>query len=263
MRIPFTKYQGTGNDFIIIDHQHTPYLDLADHELIQHLCDRHFGIGADGLMVLDKSADPSCNFVLHYFNADGFPGSLCGNGSRCAVAFARSVGLFDLSGAFMAFDGLHQAAVHGPQEVEIAMSVPVFKPKVKNDYILDTGSPHLVRFQSELGLQDALHEGRAIRYSPDFAPGGLNVNFIKAGEHILEIITYERGVEDLTLSCGTGAVAAAIAWGVDTNQEGHLNVPVKARGGTVIVSYSRHGEVISEVRLRGPVKMVFEGVFIT
>ncbi len=262
MAIPFTKYQGTGNDFILIDHQHTKYLNLSDQELIVRMCDRHFGIGADGLMVVEKSKEEKkASFILHYFNADGRPGSLCGNGSRCAVAYARSVGLFDQAGEFVAFDGLHSATIHGSQDVEIAMSAPVFRPKVKNDYVIDTGSPHLVRFQDALTPQEAFREGRAIRYSPEFAPEGLNVNFVKAGDRTLDIITYERGVEDLTLSCGTGAVAAAIAWGIETNQQGRLHMPVKARGGEVMVSYLRHGDVVSDVWLRGLVKMVFQGVF--
>lgn len=259
MQIPFVKYQGTGNDFILIDHSQHQYFRLDDHDFVTRLCSRHFGIGADGLMVVEKSGHADHAFTLHYFNADGHLGSLCGNGSRCAVAFAHRLGLFETSGYFMAYDGAHQAWLHGPADVEISLSEPIFKPKVNNDYILNTGSPHLVRFQKELDAGNAYTEGKALRYSSLFAPEGLNVNFVKASADGLEIITYERGVEDLTLSCGTGAVAAALGWAMDTGRFGAVSVPIKARGGWVIVSFQREAESFTHVRLRGPAEWVFSG----
>lgn len=259
MQVPFVKYHGAGNDFILLNQASAPSFDLSDHRMIQSLCSRHFGIGADGLMVVKPSMETETNFVLDYFNADGHLGSLCGNGSRCAVAFAHSLGLFPLQGTFLAFDGLHQAWLHGVDDVEVLLSDPIINPKVNDDYWLDTGSPHLVRFQPSLDEKEAFKEGQRLRYDDYFAPGGLNVNFVKPSDEGLEIITYERGVEDLTLSCGTGAVAAAIAMALETKKQGLVRVPVIARGGTLFVSFVIIDNQVHNVRLRGPAIRVFSG----
>ena len=260
MKIHFFKYQATGNDFVLIDNRSGKY--AFSQEQIKSICDRRFGIGADGLMLIEK--DPSVHFNLQYFNRDGSQ-SLCGNGSRAAVNMAAALGLINGKATFRAFDGLHDAAIAEGGIVRLKMNdVPEVR-KAGEDYILNTGSPHLVRFVSDVEHYPVVETGREIRYSKAFMPGGTNVNFaeITAGNTVF-VRTYERGVEDETLSCGTGVTAVALAASFH-----HLTSPVsvRTRGGNLKVEFktrqqglpSGQGGMFHEIYLIGPAKLVFEG----
>lgn len=261
MEIPFYKYQGTGNDFVIIDHRQRQYLDRQDHGLVSKLCDRKFGIGADGLMLLQES--PNYDFEMVYFNADGHEGSMCGNGGRCIVAFAHFLGVIGSSCQFIAVDGPHDAKVLDQGWVELKM-VDVEQVEVGDGfYFLDTGSPHYVAFSPNVEEVDVVAAGRAIRYSDRFKAEGTNVNFVQEKGEELIVATYERGVEDETLSCGTGVTAAALAASLKAEQEG-AEVPVDhkaitAKGGQLQVKFQRTASGFEEIWLCGPATQVFKG----
>ncbi|HET9054136.1 MAG TPA: diaminopimelate epimerase, partial [Cyclobacteriaceae bacterium] len=207
MKIHFYKYQATGNDFILIDNL-SGALKLSTDQ-VKMLCDRKFGIGADGLMLIEKH--PTAHFTLNYFNSDGSQ-SLCGNGSRAAVKMAASLGLINGKARFEAFDGLHDAELEEGGIVRLKMNDVSGVRTVGDDLFINTGSPHFIRFVSDANTHPVLEEGRKIRYNPDFQPGGTNVNFVEKQEgNAIFVRTYERGVENETLSCGTGVTAAALA----------------------------------------------------
>jgi diaminopimelate epimerase len=251
----FNKYQGTGNDFIIIDNR--DLLFISDPDVIVRMCHRRFGIGADGLILIEPHED--ADFRMRYFNSDGYEGSMCGNGGRCAAHFAFNHKIAGNSMQFIAYDGVHRATVDG-NVVHLTMSdVKQFRVTGDNCF-LDTGSPHHVRFVSETENIDVVAEGRRIRYSDDYAPGGTNVNFVKIAENLLEVRTYERGVEDETLSCGTGVTASAIAAVLGRHFD-RMPVTVATSGGTLTVSFMPGKEAITNVILSGPASFVFEGVF--
>ncbi|GAB4375755.1 MAG: diaminopimelate epimerase [Salibacteraceae bacterium] len=252
--IHFYKYQGAGNDFIIIDDRNQS-LNPVDTDLVTSMCDRHFGVGADGLMLLRNH--PTCSFEMIYFNADGSSGSLCGNGARCIVAFARSQGLIDEHCRFAAADGEHEAVYVGDDVVSIRMRDVYEVSEVSGYSFVDTGSPHVVIFVSDLSKPGLMDEARNIRYSEPFAKEGVNVNFVSAHQNLLEIRTYERGVEDETLACGTGVTAAAI---VAHKRFGVVPpVRVKAKGGDLTVSFDHDNGAYTNVWKTGPAKLVFEG----
>lgn len=256
MTIPFFKYQGTGNDFVIIDQRHQQYLQAADQPAIEGLCDRRFGIGADGLMLLQQKA--GYDFEMVYFNSDGRESSMCGNGGRCITAFAHRLGVFHESCRFWAIDGEHEAVVRPDRWVELKMIDVQDVEAGKGFYYLNTGSPHYVTFTEGLGDLDVYREGRAIRYSDRFREVGTNVNFVQLEPEGIAVATYERGVEDETLSCGTGVTAAAIAYHL---QQGGSSgrIPVRVKGGTLEVRFEARSSGFGEIWLCGPAEMVFQG----
>ena len=213
----FWKYQGAGNDFVMLDQRRQQFLGRNDTARIAFLCDRHFGIGADGLILLQTH--PVLDFEMIYFNADGRESTMCGNGGRCIAAFAKHLGMPGDKFRFWAIDGEHEALVSQPagpggEWVELKMgnvdrlATPETQtgiPEAGNAFVLNTGSPHYVRFVPKVDSLDMRQEGRTIRYSNQFRTAGINVNFVEAMEDGIIIRTYERGVEDETLACGTGS----------------------------------------------------------
>lgn len=267
----FWKYQGAGNDFIMVDQRENRALDRSHTAIVAGLCDRHFGIGADGLILLE--AHPEYDFEMIYFNADGRESSMCGNGGRCIAAFAGHLGIAAGRCRFLAVDGEHEALVDPPAApyppepgsswVDLKMGDVAEVERHGDVFILDTGSPHYVRFVDSVENVDMIREGRAIRYSERFKTGGINVNLVVVRpDGSLRIRTYERGVEDETLACGTGVTAAALASSVYREKtEGPFAIPVHARGGDLIVRFQsgKQPGSFSEIWLCGPAKQVFEG----
>ena len=285
MTLPFYKYQGTGNDFVMIDQRETVFLTKKDTAIIQKLCDRRFGIGGDGLMFLQHR--DGYDFEMIYFNADGSESTMCGNGGRCLTAFAHYLGVFKEKCTFLAIDGAHEAIVKGAINnaqlgntvwVELKMiDVATEGIEQGDDYFLmNTGSPHYIVFTEDLTDINVYENGRAIRYSERFAKDGVNVNFVEKTSHFtdlsrvyreggveekgIEVATYERGVEDETFSCGTGVTAAAIAYHIKT--KGANEVPIKTKGGQLSVRFKENKEkaVFEDVWLCGPATQVFSGV---
>jgi len=258
MTIPFYKYQGTGNDFVLVDQRKTHYLTREDKDKVKFLCDRRFGIGADGLILLQNHAD--YDFEMIYFNADGRESSLCGNGGRCIVAFAKYLGMIESTTTFLAIDGAHKATIKGQDQVSLHMlDVPAFE-KGEDYFIIDTGSPHYVVFVEDLDDIDVVGNGQAIRYSKRFKKEGINVNFVEKQKDKLLIATYERGVEDETLSCGTGVTAAAIAYKALQNNSEAVKVNIESKGGNLSVKLSPDGKGgAADIWLQGKATRVFEG----
>ncbi|MCS6930443.1 MAG: diaminopimelate epimerase [Saprospiraceae bacterium] len=266
----FWKYHGAGNDFILVDQRERIWIQPDDHQRIALLCDRHFGIGADGLILL--SSHLKYDFEMVYFNADGRKGSLCGNGGRCVVAFAYRRGIQKKRYQFWATDGLHEAeltSLPSPWEFQVALHLSdvapfaIRKEGLETDpvFVLNTGSPHYVRWVEGLDAIDMIQEGRAVRYSEAFRTEGVNVNFVEACSEGLRIRTYERGVENETLACGTGATAAALAWHAWQDlPAGDYELPIHARGGSLTVRFTAlpSGEY-TNIWLCGPAVEVFEG----
>lgn len=257
MKFEFYKYQGAGNDFVILDDREKEF-DEHNHELIAKICHRRFGIGADGLMLLRDHDD--YDFEMIYFNADGKEGSMCGNGGRCIVAFAKHLDLFEQSTTFIAVDGEHEAYLIPERDWVSLKMIPVKHIESEKDYVfMDTGSPHYV-VPMESGLKDynVVEEGRKIRYNDRFKEEGTNVNFVEMQGEQLHIRTYERGVEDETYACGTGVTAAVLAM----NFKGVLNktfCPVQAVGGKLAVAFDRSGNSYDNIWLQGPADFVFKG----
>ena len=256
MKLHFFKYQATGNDFILIDNRDGTISLSIDQ--IRKLCDRKFGVGADGLMLIENH--PALSFNLVYYNSDGSQ-SLCGNGSRAAVLFASTLGMLLQNNAdFHAYDGLHDASILPSGIVRLKMNDVSVVQKINDDYFLNTGSPHYIKFVDHVHNYFVVEEGRKIRFSDAFATqNGTNVNFVELlGSNEIFVRTYERGVENETLSCGTGVTAAALA----ASQQGyHSPVQVKTLGGDLSVEFikSQTGSTFTDIYLIGPAKMVFEG----
>ncbi len=257
MKLNFSKYQGTGNDFILIDNLSGEF-DKLEIPQIQYLCDRKFGIGADGLIKINKSE--IADFEVEYFNSDGSK-SFCGNGGRCAVAFARKINLIENSTTFDAIDGIHTAYF---QDKDVCLKmIDVHEIQTHDtDYELYTGSPHYVKFVENALDVDVLKEGRKIRYAPDYNDEGINVNFVEVlNQSELEIVTYERGVENETLSCGTGITASAIAYSIKTQLNGFQEIKIHTKGGKLNVKFNKTSKnSFEEVFLIGPAQFVFEGI---
>jgi len=253
MELLFNKYQGTGNDFIMIDNRGQSFRE-GDLDLVRRLCDRKFGIGADGLILIkDKKG---FDFEMIYFNADGSQ-SMCGNGARCAVAFSKSLGLLTDKCRFLAIDGPHEA-IYINGQVELGMSPVQQIYAVDDDYFINTGSPHYVRFVEEVNSYPILEEGARIRYSDNYKPSGTNVNFVKRiSEDEIAVRTYERGVENETLSCGTGVTACALALG---SQSGKNRIKIQTPGGQLTVRFvAKPNGTFHDIILSGPAKQVFKG----
>lgn len=258
--IPFHKYQGAGNDFVMVDNRAGIFPDASDVALIARLCDRRFGIGADGLILLENA--PDFDFRMVYFNADGRESSMCGNGGRCIVAFAKHLGIIGEHCRFTAIDGPHEARMAAPDWVELNMSdVAAVTQTSDGDYVLNTGSPHYVQFVDQLEELPVAALGRKIRYSETYQAAGINVNFVEPTETGIAVATYERGVEDETLSCGTGVTAAAIAFYLKNPKAGNTDVSIDTKGGKLRVRFKPVGSRFEEVWLCGPAVRVFEGVF--
>jgi diaminopimelate epimerase len=265
MTIPFYKYQGAGNDFIIVDERRNMlFPDTPErHKLISHLCDRRFGIGADGLMLLRKHT--RYDFEMVYFNSDGHEASMCGNGGRCLVAFAAHQGLIKKTTTFIAVDGEHHAEIIEDNGQFLIVSLQMkdvdeIKP-VLNGHFLDTGSPHFVSFIQDIQNLDVFSEGRKLRHNPVFGSGGTNINFAEiTQDQVINIRTYERGVEDETLACGTGITATAIAAHHAGLIRQNKSIKLRARGGELSVSFMVDPDGnYKSIYLQGPAKMVFEG----
>lgn len=254
MEIEFYKYQGCGNDFIMIDNRDNTF-SKNNTKLVEQLCDRRFGIGGDGLILLEN--DKSSDFQMVYYNSDGNPSSMCGNGGRCIVAFAKHLGIIEGTATFTAVDGLHSAEITrdgvrlGMVDVKEIRQAPRY-------FFLDTGSPHHVQLIDNLGQHDVKQHGAMIRYGLYGIPGS-NINFVEPRDDgSFDVRTYERGVEDETLACGTGVTAVALAMylqGLAKEEE----VTVHALGGTLQVSFKPEGEGFREIYLEGPAEMVFQG----
>ncbi len=260
MKIHFHKYQATGNDFVVIDNRTGGY--SFSKEQIEKICDRRFGVGADGLMLIEKH--PSLDFNLVYYNSDGSQ-SLCGNGSRAAVVMAATLGLLKTNTTFNAYDGSHEAELLNTGIVRLKMNDVNVVKKSGDEYFINTGSPHHLRFVKDVKTYLVVEEGRKIRYSETYAPTGTNANFIQLLDHnTIAVRTYERGVEDETFSCGTGVTAAALA----SSFYGYTSpIHIKVKGGELSVEFKAmysgpSGSIpvtFHDVFLIGPAKMVFEG----
>lgn len=259
-KIHFHKYQATGNDFVLIDNRSGEYSFTKDQ--IEKICDRRFGVGADGLILIEKH--PVLDFNLVYYNSDGSQ-SLCGNGTRAAVMMAANLGLLKNNTEFNAYDGQHHAELLKNDIVRLKMNDVSVANKIGEDYFINTGSPHYLKFVTDVKNYPVVDEGRKIRYSQNYAPSGTNVNFIQLLENnALFVRTYERGVEDETFSCGTGVTAAALA----ASFHGYSSpVKVNVRGGELSVEF-KSGQAglptgpagtFHDIFLIGPAKMVFEG----
>lgn len=264
MKINFVKYEGAGNDFVIVDNRTLNF--NPDPDVVARLCDRRFGIGADGLMLLENN--DTADFTMRYFNSDGPEATMCGNGGRCISLFAFHLGLgHDNKLDFMASDGPHKAALigsDGPDRGRIALGMKnCSEPQpFGSRYFVDTGSPHCIEFVEDVDAVDVFNEGRRIRYMSDFEPfGGVNVDFVQiTGDGAIRIRTYERGVENETLACGTGAVASAIV-AAAVRQPLVRRFDVKTLGGLLRVDFSHDCNTYSDVVLSGPARRVFSGTF--
>ena len=256
MKAEFYKYQGTGNDFIIFDNRENiiPVLSIKQ---INKLCNRKFGIGADGLMLLTKKE--GYDFEMLYYNADGKESSMCGNGGRCLVKFAYHRGIHRTTYRFIAIDGRHEAEIDNDGTVRLKMKDVTTVNQHSTYSILNTGSPHFVKFANDILNVDVVETGREIRYSREFAEEGINVNFVETtGEDGIFVRTYERGVEDETLSCGTGVTAAALVSA--HNNKGFNRVEVKTPGGHLSVEFEKIDDSHFEnIWLCGPAEMVYKG----
>ncbi len=253
----FYKYQGAGNDFVMIDDRLLTF-PAQDHTYISQLCDRRFGIGADGLILIQP--DTEVDFRMVYFNANGREGSMCGNGGRCAVKFAQQLGIITDYTQFLAVDGLHEAYIEeAGKTIRLKMQNVQGMEQTPEYAFLDTGSPHTVTVIEDLERFDVTEAGKAIRYSPRFTEKGTNVNFVqKTSENALFVRTYERGVEAETYACGTGATACALFASIQMQMPSPIQVQVL--GGKLQVSFERVGkDSFEEIYLAGPAEMVFEG----
>lgn len=256
MQLTFYKYQGTGNDFIILDNRNNEVGQLSQKQ-INDLCDRKFGIGADGLMLLCTKED--YDFEMIYYNADGNPSSMCGNGGRCLVKFAYDLGIHKSLYKFLAIDGEHEAEIDTKGIVRLKMQDVSEVEEHSSHSILNTGSPHFVKFATHVKDIDVVESGRAIRYSKAFEQKGINVNFVeKLDGSTIFVRTYERGVEDETLSCGTGVTAAALVSA--HNDNGFNDVAIKTPGGNLHVEFEKMSEThFTNIWLCGPATFVFKG----
>lgn len=255
--LTFHKYQGTGNDFVLLDNRNLRF-PKENVDLIRKMCDRRFGIGADGLILLEN--DNMSDFRMVYFNSDGNESSMCGNGGRCIVAFAKELGLIQCETVFEAVDGTHKAKIYG-NTIELAMKDVSDVEKVRNHFFLDTGSPHHVQEVSQLDDLQVKKEGAKIRYGR-YGQKGSNINFVQQlSNDTFKVRTYERGVEDETLSCGTGVTAVALAM-FHVGRTPSNSIAIQTKGGDLKVEFLNAEESYSHIRLIGPAAKVFEGQWI-
>ncbi len=248
----FFKYQGTGNDFVMIDNR---TLDFPKNQnLIEKLCHRRFGIGADGLILLEN--DDNYDFKMVYYNADGREGSMCGNGGRCTVAFAFFLDIFEHQCVFNATDGLHEAEISNGI-IKLKMIDVDYIAQHDKDFVMNTGSPHYVQYINDLENFNVFAKGKEIRNSEKFIEEGINVNFVEQiSDNQIFVRTFERGVEDETYSCGTGVTASALTF-IEKNNL--LSVDIKTLGGDLKVHAEKDGNSYKNIWLEGPAKQVFKG----
>ncbi len=258
MNVHFSKYHGTGNDFVMIDGRNQETLRF-DREIIRQICDRRFGVGGDGLIILNEGT--GVDFSMRYFNSNGLEGSMCGNGGRCITAFAEHLGIISMETVFLGIDGIHSASMLPNGEIRLKLMDVNGLRWAGDGYMLDTGSPHFVKFVSRLEEIDVAREGEEIRNQSRFGKDGINVNFVETSENSnkISVRTYERGVEAETLSCGTGVTAAAIC-SYFHNKNNIFSYHVHTRGGNLNVSFKvQHHSNFTDVFLTGPVAHVFDG----
>lgn len=255
MLINFSKYHGAGNDFVIIDNRSGLFPKSI--ALIKHLCNRHFGIGADGLMLLENA--PNADYYMRYYNSDGNESTMCGNGGRCITLFAKNIGIIDSSTHFIGIDGEHLANFESESIINLKMQDVSGIEKVNNAYFVNTGSPHYVCLVDDVQKADVMKEGKAIRNSFNLKNGGTNVNFIDFTDELINIRTFERGVESETQACGTGTVAAVIAYYTHTKKL-KAEYEVNAPGGKLFVRFKQtDNSHFQDIWLRGPAIHVFDG----
>ncbi len=262
--LKFYKYHGTGNDFIIINN-YSGENDNLSKDKIKYLCDRHLGIGADGLIILKKPPNKygagysEYDFEMDYYNADGSGATMCGNGGRCIVAFAHKIGIIKDKAEFIASDGVHQAVILKTGIVELKMNDVDAVSRVGDNYSCYTGSPHYISFVDDLEKTDVYKEGQKIRYSDKYKDKGINVNFVeKVNAATINVRTYERGVENETLSCGTGSVASALTY-AEINNVYSAQYTINVKGGTLKVRFEKKDGKFINIWLSGPATFVFEG----
>ncbi|GEO11001.1 diaminopimelate epimerase [Segetibacter aerophilus] len=254
MNIQFFKYQGTGNDFVILDNRNKQYSGLTT-EQIKFLCDRRFGIGADGLMLLNTLE--GYDFEMKYYNADGSESTMCGNGGRCLVKFANDMGIKKSDYLFLAIDGSHEASFGDNGWIRLKMKDVNEMDEDNGNCIVDTGSPHYVKIVNDVKKYNVFEEGKRIRNSKKFRQEGINVNFVEIEHAHIYVRTYERGVENETYSCGTGVTASALACAHNT---GFNRVQVKTLGGELAVEFQKdEKDHFSDVWLCGPAMFVYKG----
>ena len=257
MKHIFYKYQGAGNDFIIIDNRFNQF-DKNDAKLIRDMCDRRFGIGADGLILLENHKE--LDFKMVYYNSDGNESTMCGNGGRCIVAFAKDIGIIENSAKFEAIDGAHTAIIQNSL-VELGMKDVEQIEDFETYYFLNTGSPHHVQIVEDIDTLAVKELGASIRYGQPYGEEGTNVNFVKSmGSNTFKVRTYERGVEDETLSCGTGVTAVALAM-YDSGRGTENEINIETLGGNLKVRFQKAGSKYIHIDLIGPAKFVFKGEF--
>jgi diaminopimelate epimerase len=233
-------------------------VDHHNPKLISSLCDRRFGIGGDGLMLLQNK--DGYDFEMVYYNADGQPSSMCGNGGRCIVAFAKFLGVIESETEFLAVDGPHYAKISEEGDWVSLQMIDVNQVTTDADaYVLNTGSPHYVKLVEGLEQRNVYQEGHAIRNNATYRKNGINVNFVEPMEEGYFVRTFERGVEDETFACGTGVTAVALAMAQHKQQTGHIDTPIKVLGGNLNIRFDYDGKVFSEIFLEGPAVKVFEG----
>lgn len=259
MKLKFSKYQGTGNDFVLIDNRDGNYSAITNSQ-VAFLCKRRFGIGADGLILLEGK--PGYDFSMKYYNSDGNVSSMCGNGGRCITAFAHAIKLIDRAAKFTAVDGQHESVIQDKKRmiVKLKMSDVHGCELVGDDVFLNTGSPHYVRFVNDVMTTDIVTDGRKIRYNERFRHEGTNVNFVQTTSTGLNVRSYERGVEDETLSCGTGVTASVLASvikGFIRPDAGYCDV--KSMGGMLKVYFEKAGDGFKNVWLEGAATYVYSG----
>lgn len=254
--IHFYKYQGAGNDFIIVDNRKNNI--RLDQNHIKLLCNRRFGIGADGFMLLQNS--DQADFEMIYHNADGRIGTMCGNGGRCIVAFAKKLGIISDETDFVAIDGHHTASINDKGNwVSLKMQDVNQIDASDSFYVLDTGSPHYVKPVSELEGLDVPLEGAKIRNSEPYINEGINVNFVSSDNEGYFVRTFERGVEDETLACGTGVTAVALAMAYQNKQQGSIQTPIRTPGGNMLIRFQADNDSFHDIFLEGPAEYVYEG----
>jgi len=258
MLVQFSKYHGTGNDFIMIDGRRLQSYHFSS-GIIKQICDRRFGVGGDGLIFLEESH--SSDFTMRYYNADGREGTMCGNGGRCIVSFARKLGIVDQQTDFEGIDGKHFASFTSQGTIRLKLADVSGIQELEDGYLVNTGSPHFIKLCENLEELDVEREGAEIRRQKRFGPGGVNVNFLeaKAGSEFIAVRTFERGVEGETWSCGTGVTAAAILTSFHFNTD-IKSYRVQTRGGLLSVTFEKQDKQnFRNIYLTGPASHVYDG----
>lgn len=255
MKINFFKYQATGNDFIIINNIEKSF--FLNEKIIKNMCNRNLGIGADGLILIEKNK--KYDFYMKYYNSDGKEGSMCGNGGRCSVHFAKKIGIINNTNTlFKSIDGYHYASIK-KNIVSLNMkNVELVKVYPEHIYI-NTGSPHHIIFKDKINNINVYKEGKKIRFNKKYIKTGVNVNFVKINKNILNVRTYERGVENETFSCGTGVTASAIA-AYHIKKILYNKIIVKTLGGTLQVKFEKLLKSYKKIFLKGEVNFVYKGI---